>query len=407
MHSPQLAVGTMTRAMRVATARPAPKVLRIGVAMGGVLVEERILKPRKSFAMFEHTKRGYVLVPKRGMTGRIIVRDRTIIVGESPIFLDESARGRVIDGTSTYLFQLVDAPPSALRPQLPLGVKKNALDIDWTLTILAALSFLLHFGFIGALYSDWTDAPVETGVDVGALVDLSPRIDARKTEDPQPALERPTPTQTMEPAETSQKPVKTGPPSLESLADQGEAMRVQMLLSFGGKSAIAQALDRSQLPIVNLDDAARSNTGARTDDVRTSNVTTFQNTHLSDLGVDRRDGEHRGTVRDVPITIEYVPPIGDPPVSSCTGADRTIALLRPSFRACYMRPSEAPDMEGKVTLSVKIGPNGEVGSVSKISGEGLSPTLEACVMQKMQNASFDPNPSGCTVQVPIIFKRQK
>ena len=29
--------------------------------------------------------------------------------------------------------------------------------IDWTLTIIAAFSFLLHFGIVGAMYSDWMD----------------------------------------------------------------------------------------------------------------------------------------------------------------------------------------------------------------------------------------------------------
>ena len=55
------------------------------------------------------------------------------------------------------------------RPQLPLSVKGGlASQIDWNLTIIAAFSFLLHFGLIGAMYSDWMDPVVNDDISPGA-----------------------------------------------------------------------------------------------------------------------------------------------------------------------------------------------------------------------------------------------
>ena len=72
-----------------------------------------------------------------------------------------AARGKVVVGETTFLFQFVAPPPIQPRPQLPLSVKGGlASQIDWNLTIIAAFSFLLHFGLIGAMYSDWMDPVV-------------------------------------------------------------------------------------------------------------------------------------------------------------------------------------------------------------------------------------------------------
>ena len=56
------------------------------------------------------------------------------------------------------------------RPQLPLSVKGGvASQIDWSLTIIAAFSFLLHFGLVGAMYSDWMDPVVNDDLTAGLL----------------------------------------------------------------------------------------------------------------------------------------------------------------------------------------------------------------------------------------------
>ena len=86
------------------------------------------------------------------------------------IRLTDEARGKVVIGETTFLFQFVAPPPVQPRPQLPLSVKGGlASQIDWSLTIIAAFSFLLHFGLVGAMYSDWMDPVVNDDLTAGLL----------------------------------------------------------------------------------------------------------------------------------------------------------------------------------------------------------------------------------------------
>src|SRR5205085_4795718 len=107
--------------------------------------------------------------------------------GAYQVKLTEDARGKVVVGETTFLFQFVAPPPVQPRPQLPLAVKGGiASQIDWSLTIIAAFSFLLHFGIVGAMYSDWMDPVVGDDYNVAGLVDLMKNIP------PPPATETPT-----------------------------------------------------------------------------------------------------------------------------------------------------------------------------------------------------------------------
>jgi hypothetical protein len=42
--------------------------------------------------------------------------------------------------------------------------------IDWKTTVIGALSFLLHFGALGSLYSDWMDPVVDDDLHASALI---------------------------------------------------------------------------------------------------------------------------------------------------------------------------------------------------------------------------------------------
>ena len=89
-------------------------------------------------------------------------------------------------------------------------------------------------------------------------------------------------------------------------------------------------------------------------------------------------------------------------------AEATIARLRPGFRSCYNKGlANDPSMAGKLVLSIKIAPNGDVSSVSKAGGSGLSPDVEQCIIRKAKNATVGaPGGSGSTVQVPVTFVKQ-
>src|ERR1700683_1746556 len=195
--------GQMTAVMRAIQQTSGPKVLRIGLVSSGRILEERIVKQRTSvtvgpseksmfvvpanvppqFQLFELIGTEYFLNFLDGMTGRVAlasgITDLVSLKGQAKrvgpayqVRLTDEARGKVVIGETTFLFQFVAPPPVQPRPQLPLSVKGGvASQIDWNLTIIAAFSFLLHFGFVGAMYSDWMDPVVNDDITAG-LIDM-------------------------------------------------------------------------------------------------------------------------------------------------------------------------------------------------------------------------------------------
>jgi hypothetical protein len=61
-------------------------------------------------------------------------------------------------------------------------------------------------------------------------------------------------------------------------------------------------------------------------------------------------------------------------------------------------------MSGKLTLTAKVLPNGEVAAVDVASNSGLSPAVASCAARSLRNAMFTaPGASGSTVTLPITF----
>ncbi len=157
------------------------KVLRIGIIQGGKIVEERVLRKRedvsigaaprntfilpvahlpKSYTLFEARANGYALVFDGSMEGRVSVGSDIVDLkalsksgkaekrGNLTILaLDERARGKVVIGDTTLLFQFVDAPPVVAQPPLPAATRQRMSSrIDWTFTYILLISMLLQGG---------------------------------------------------------------------------------------------------------------------------------------------------------------------------------------------------------------------------------------------------------------------
>jgi outer membrane biosynthesis protein TonB len=90
-------------------------------------------------------------------------------------------------------------------------------------------------------------------------------------------------------------------------------------------------------------------------------------------------------------------------------ADVTVAALRNRFRSCYQTGLLADStMSGKVTISAKIGPNGEVTKADIASISGLSPSVGQCIADVVHRATFGaPGPSGSTLNIPVTFVQSK
>jgi len=82
--------------------------------------------------------------------------------------------------------------------------------------------------------------------------------------------------------------------------------------------------------------------------------------------------------------------------------------LFPRARACYNRSlQQDPSQQGKVVVSIRVGPSGEVASATAAQCNGLSASMCACVAAAARNLMFEP-PSGGTVTltVPMNFVSQ-
>jgi hypothetical protein len=445
----------MTAVMRAIAQASGPKVLRIGLVQDGRVIEERIIKQRTSvtigssekaifvlptpnipsqFKLFELIGSDYYLNFLDGMTGRVALQsgitDIAALRGQAKkvgnayqVRLTDEARGKVVVGNTTFLFQFVAPPPPQPRPQLPLAVKGGlASQIDWNLTIIAAFSFLLHFGVIGAMYSDWMDPVINDDITAGGIIDMMKNIPAAPIEVP-PEVETPAATAT---ATATAAPVAAAAPKAPAgklsasqaaaLSAQADQIQMQMLAAFGGNSAVQGALNRGDIPPVDLGSAAASGAGVA--------ASTGNGLNLGTGGGPIRPGGAGGGLGAIGTTsgggggagteTKVAGPTGKVDVGATTAtvavanAGAVVAGLKAGFRSCYNAGLNVdPTMSGRVMMAVKISPNGEVSGVDPSGNTGLSEQVVQCLIRKIKTANFDPpGPSGSTLQIPVTFVQQ-
>jgi len=456
--------GQMTAVMRAMSVAAGPKVLRIGLVQSGRVIEERIIKQRVTvtvgsneksmfvipsqavppmFKLFELIGNDYYLNFLDGMNGRVALatgiteiqalRGQAKKVGGAyQVKLTDEARGKVVVGETTFLFQFVAPPPVQPRPQLPLAVKGGiASTIDWTLTIIAAFSFLLHFGLVGAMYSDWMDPVVGDDFNVAGLVDLMKNIPAPPVVEPVDTNPVATATATATAAATKPSGAagakggsagksagQVSDAKAAALAAQADQMQMQMLAALNGGSSVQGALNRSDIPPVDLSGAAASNAGIAhgSGDLKIGGGGSpvqggGKGGGLAGIGGGTGGS---GTGAGAGTETKVAGPTGVAQVGGSTAtvpisdADRVIAGLRARFRSCYQTGLNSdPSMSGKVLISAKVGPNGEVSSADVASNSGLSPGVAQCIAGVVKRATFSaPGGGGSTLQIPVTFVQQ-
>ena len=446
----------MTAVMRAMPLASGPRVIRVGVVQSGRVVEERVIKQRTTVtvgsseeamfliaspvvpplhALFERVGDGYTLNVLDGMTGRVALASGITDLpgGRACIALSSDARGKVVIGHTTLLFQFVDPPPVQPRPQLPLAVKGGLGSNDWSLTFIAAFSFLVHFGLVGAMYSDWSDPIVADRYDVAGLTDMLTRIPMPPVETPVEtgSIATPNPSPVAQPVKNEvaerPSPPRERPSSSSAqasneraaqLAARAESMRIETLVALEGGPAVSDALRRSNVPGVDLSSAAERNIGVakgRSElnvGVGSAPVQATRSPGLSGVGgptttegIGKEAGTQTATagptgVAQVGVAIATV---------AVPNADSVVASLRGRFRSCYQKGLlEDSTMSGKVTISVKVGSNGEVMSSDVVSSAGLSPTVSRCIADVAKRATFSaPGGGGSTLQIPVTFVQGK
>jgi hypothetical protein len=448
----------MTSVMR-AVMPTGPKVLRIGLVQGGRVIEERIIKQRThvtvgpteknvfvvlapnvppSFRLFELVGNDYCLNFFDGMTGRVAlptgISDLPVLKGQArrtaqgayQVKLTEDSRGKVVVGDITFLFQFVAPPPVQPKPQLPVSVTRGATGIDWPTTMIAAVSFLLHFMALGAVYSDWLDPLVEDEVNLAAL------MDSMKNMPPPPPVETPDTDVTANSdadAKAAEKAGggadkkgggKAGPMSASQAAALSHDMDQMAMATLGvlaaGGSATHDVLKGGEVPTGALDQAAASGVGvgAGFGDLRLgSGGGTIRpgaaGGGLGDIGTTGRGAEESSGKAKVVKGPTGTASVGGAAVAGgeVSNASRVVAGMRAGFRNCYNRElAQNPDAQGSIRLSITVGPGGEVQNVQATPSGNLGSAV-ACVQARARSAQFDPPKGGSAViQVPVTFVKQ-
>jgi hypothetical protein len=449
--------GQMTAVMRAMQQSTGPKVLRIGLVAAGRILEERIVKQRTSvtvgpsekstfvvqanlpvqFKLFELIGGDYYLNFLDGMTGRIAlatgITDLVALKGQAKrvgpayqVRLTEEARGKIVIGEITFLFQFVAPPPVQPRPQLPLSVKGGvASQIDWSLTIIAAFSFLLHFGLVGAMYSDWMDPVVNDDLTAG-LLDMVQRTVPPPTET---AEETPTasattadtaPAPTQAPKQSSASKSSAAAPDAKVVAglmNEADQARIAILAALNGGANIKGAMNDDNGAPVDLNSLANRSGGFTNSNSLVSGMGGggpiqpgkggggLQDLHGGNTGgastsagqatkvVPKGDVEYTGSQMSVPVQ----------------NAEAVIrSQIHPGAKRCYQRGLESdPTQAGKLVILIKVSPSGEVDSATASSNTGLSASVAACIAGVARRAKFDPpGANGSSISVPFNFVKQ-
>jgi hypothetical protein len=449
--------GQMTAVMRAMQQATGPKVLRIGLVTSGRILEERIVKQRTSvtvgpsersmfvvqanvppqFKLFELIGPDYYLNFLDGMTGRVAlatgITDLVALKGQAKrvgpayqIRLTEEARGKVVVGETTFLFQFVAPPPVQPRPQLPLSVKGGlASQIDWNLTIIAAFSFLLHFGLVGAMYSDWMDPVVSDDLTAG-LLDMVQKTVPPPVETAEESSASASSTSTA-PAPTATQKAAQKPSGQQSAPDakvvagllsEADQARIAILASLNGGPNINGAMKDDNGAPVDLNSLANRQGGI-------SNTTGGLNLPggangpikpgQGPGGLQSLHGGETGGASTTAGTAVKVVPIGDVqyggssasvPVSNAEAVIRS--QIHPGAKRCYQRGLESdPTQSGRLVIMIKVSPSGEVDSASVASNSGLSAGVAGCIASVARRAKFDaPGANGSTISVPFNFVKQ-
>ena len=456
----------MTSVMR-AVARPTgSRALRAALVRGGRIVDERVVAAGEhltvgsterstfvvaglgsSFRVLEWTRSGYKLHLAPGMSGRVAVGGEVAEVGgaagsRAPIALDDEARGKIALGDALLLFHFVVPQAAAPRAQLPLAVRRGAFDgLDWKTTIIAAFSFLFHFGLVGSAYADFADTTIDedgarVATVIGMLHDLpkppleTPAEEGKTADNGKPKdADHPAPHPRPGPrqAEPGQQPRRrralgrraprrrAGPGDRPAARARGAAM----LMAIGGGEghrSIDRVMDGSDMPMLPVGDAARDPGGTRTGGVAGLNlgsgtggpIRVGDHGHgmaVADLG---RDGhaDETGVVnapkKPIPGTSVDPPTV---PVGRLPGAGKAVAGMRGLLRQCFKHELDRdPNARGTVRVTAKIGSNGEVTSVQVANG-GLSSEMGSCVSRVVSGADFGPPQDGgaAMVTIPMTF----
>ena len=230
---------------------PAPRrVLRVGVVVGTTIVEERLVRGGEPVGIggnvvLRADRSGYRLHLAPGMQGRLADGGPVRAVdAPAELPLSDTARGKVIAGDTTLLFQFVNEPPVQPRPTLPASVRGTFADrIDRRLAAIVAASLVVHFGLAIAAWMH--DRPVDRSTRGARAEQMTPEQlaiadDEWFASDPAPTAPpddaEPGVSTQPTPVDSAQRPRHSRPVETDAATLQEEAARYAAALAAAGES---------------------------------------------------------------------------------------------------------------------------------------------------------------------------
>jgi hypothetical protein len=421
------------------------KVLRIGIIQGGKIIEERRLPERVAVSLgsgeratfsvsssglpakaelFALREGGYVITALPGMSGRVQRGDAMIDVApDRELALDDTARGKLVIGDLTILFQMVDPPPRASVPVLPKELRQ-VIEIDRQFTALMVASLVVCTSVAAyARTVPWAEPTIEDLDKEGWLpiphFPREPEPPAEsKTDAPGPKPEPAKPTAGPSgPAGPRHPPAPAGPPSKPDVSKTGILEVIGTAGRHGGHGALVKLFEGDGLDDKSVSEALSGVRGvALADDANRYQgrgaIGGGGSETIASIGTDNSGARNLGPGDKRESKVEGHGTIDtQPPAIDGVGLSREViqSEMRSKVRAlkaCYDDAlKRTPALAGKLILAFVVEPNGRISGVSFSDDSLHSAVVAECIKERARLWRF-PVPEASqsvAIEFPLIF----
>lgn len=412
------------------------RVVRLGVACRGRIIEERILPAGRPVTVGSHP-RSTILLPSEdgpperfelfsarggrlhlrlpdGLRGKVDLGDGVVTLerlrAEHPggaVVLSEDARGKVQVGEFTLLFHLIPPPPAVARP----GQLRWA-DVDWAFFALVFISSILHAAAVVWIQSQ--PPPTRVALDeVPGFVRIAlpppapppepadAPVDPDAEEPPGQATTSPTPAPAKDPGKS--ETIVAPSDAIEAPPESADAPDVSKLGLLG-------LIDESEAPaMAALRDDDREVDPRLEHAIARAPVLPAPRDLGGMRGPRHIDGDGPATIGEIdrpgccvtpprdlappPPTLEP-PPVRTPtiiPEPPIDGSDPAPFLkrLNPGFRSCYERSLKGnPDLTGKLAISFVTDERSRVTEAWIEEDSMHDAAVSACVLKRLRVANL-------------------
>lgn len=406
--------------------------LRIGIVLHGQLVEERLFSGPVTLGQ---SLRCALSVPSDGMPfehtlftvdqGRFVLHltpaMQTRLAGVTGGVLDRGARGRIMLGDASILFQEITTPPPAPRPRLPASIRGTLSDrIDRRLAVIIGASLLAHIGIAAYAWSTDVDT-TPLGMSAAARDYQQDTIDVTvpdfsMTPPQEPGTASPVaPVQTPTPIVHHPTHITSTPHAPPRIGDD-DSQRLASILTGADETPKGPGSMHGRQPGADLD--------KQIEDASHHPITIGNNEHTGRTG-----REHIGTSPDGP-------PIDDPtltrtdathrtehpvrislsPVKTDSHTTLTPAAVLDKIQGAYMSGLERcykKGLAGDATLTGRVSIGFTVdshGAVTDPEASGVSRQVDSCITGQMNAWRFgfpkdkDGEPTDVTFHVSLALQ---